>query len=232
MFQRHDAAIDLRTDAGEANARMHREREIYRRRAAGQRDDVALRGEAEHLVVVHFELGVLEEFLGALGLFHDLEQLAHPAVLLAFGADLIRACLLLVAPMRGDPVFGDFVHVLGADLHFDALLLWADDGSMDGLVSVRFRRADIVLKMAGNRVVFLVDEAEHMVAIRHRRRDDAKADNVRQLLERDAFALHFFPDGIGLFLAAVDFDVLQPARIRQFFEDFLDALDLRFALLA
>ena len=60
---------------------MHRIGEIDRGGAARQRDQIALRGEGEDLVLEHLELGVLEEFLRARGLLEDFEQLAQPAIL-------------------------------------------------------------------------------------------------------------------------------------------------------
>ena len=66
--------------------------EIDRRRAARQRDQIALGREAEHLILEHLELGVLEEFLGLRGVLEDIEQLAQPAILRAFGARR-AACL-------------------------------------------------------------------------------------------------------------------------------------------
>ncbi len=63
--QRHMAAIDLGADAGVSDLGVHGIGEIHRRGAARQRDQIALRREAEHLILEHLELGVLEELLGA-----------------------------------------------------------------------------------------------------------------------------------------------------------------------
>ena len=60
---------------------MHGIGEIDRRGAARQRDQIALGGEAEHLILEHLELGVLEKFLGSERVFEDVEQLAQPAIL-------------------------------------------------------------------------------------------------------------------------------------------------------
>ena len=66
--QRHDAAVDLAADAGVADVGVDRIGEIDRRRAARQRDQPALRREAEDLVLEQLELGVLEELLGRVAL--------------------------------------------------------------------------------------------------------------------------------------------------------------------
>ena len=60
--QRRDLAVDLAADRGIADVGVDRIGEIDRRRLARQRDQLALWGETEHLVVEQFELGVLEEF--------------------------------------------------------------------------------------------------------------------------------------------------------------------------
>ena len=59
VAQRHQPAVDLRADAGVADLAVHRIGEIDRRGAARQLDQLALRREAEDLVGVEFQLGVL-----------------------------------------------------------------------------------------------------------------------------------------------------------------------------
>ena len=107
--------FDLGADAGVADLGVDRIGEVDRRRAVRQRDQVAARREAEHLVLEHLELGVLEELLRAGGMLEDLEEPAHPAVLPAVG----EPALLLVGPVRGDPELGHLMHVAGADLDLD-----------------------------------------------------------------------------------------------------------------
>src|SRR3546814_10751617 len=58
--------------------------EVHRCRPARQRDDRPFRREAEHLVLEHLELGVLQKLLRIVGVLENVEQLAHPAVLAAF----------------------------------------------------------------------------------------------------------------------------------------------------
>ena len=77
--ERADLAVDLGADRHIADVGMHRIGEIDRRRAARQRDQLAFRREAEHLVVEQFELGVLQKFfrIGAFG--QKLDGAAQPA---------------------------------------------------------------------------------------------------------------------------------------------------------
>src|SRR3954469_7727638 len=76
--QRQQAAVDLGADAGIADLGMHCIGEIDRGGTARQRDQIAFRREGEDLILEHFELGVLEEFLRVGGLFEDFEQFAQP----------------------------------------------------------------------------------------------------------------------------------------------------------
>ena len=75
------AAVDLGAHGGVAHVGVHEIGEVDGRRAPGERDQHALGREAEHLVLEHLELGVLEELFRALRVFENFEQLAHPAVL-------------------------------------------------------------------------------------------------------------------------------------------------------
>ena len=74
VAQRDDLAVDLGADAVVADLAVHLVGEVDRRGAARQLDQVALGGEAEDLVAVQFQLGVVEEVLRALGILQDVEQ--------------------------------------------------------------------------------------------------------------------------------------------------------------
>src|SRR5665213_3592799 len=115
--QRHQPPVDLGADAGIADLAVHGIGEIDGGGTARQLDQIALRREAEDLILVHFELGVLEEFLRIGRVLDDVEALAQPAILAAVG---IRRALL-VDPMRGDAELGHLVHLGGADLYLNAL---------------------------------------------------------------------------------------------------------------
>ena len=164
--QRQQAAVDLGADAGVADLRMDRIGEIDRRRAARQRDQIALRREGEDLVLEHFELGVLEKFLRARGMVEDVEQFAQPAVLRPVGA----AGALLVDPVRGDAELGDLMHVAGADLDLDALPLGADDAGVERAVIVGLRGRDVVLEAAGHDVIGGMDDRRARDSNRRARR--------------------------------------------------------------
>ncbi len=196
--QRHDAAVDLRADAAIADLGMDGIGEIDRTGAARQRDEIAFGREAEHLVLEHLELGVLEEFFRTGGMLQDIQQLAQPAVLPS--VDLVRA--LLIGPVRGDAHLGDIVHLAGADLHLDAQAMRADDAGVERLVVVGLRGRDEVLEAARDHRIAAVQHAQRLVAGRHVIDHDAERHDVRKLLELDLLLLHLAPDRIGRLLAA------------------------------
>ncbi|BBY73097.1 hypothetical protein MPRI_52840 [Mycobacterium paraintracellulare] len=73
-----------------------------------------------------------EEFAGVGGLPLPVEQLAHPRHVVDLGGGVrmrnaVAPLGLLVAPVRGDAVFGGAVHVAGPYLHLQRLALGADD---------------------------------------------------------------------------------------------------------
>ncbi len=106
--------------------------------------------------------------------------------------------------MRGDAVFGDLVHVAGADLQLDALLAGPDHGGVDRAVVVLLWRRDVVLEPRRHHRPGGVDDAERLVALGHRLHHDAEADDVRELLEAHGLALHLAPNRIGALAASGD----------------------------
>ena len=191
----------LAADRVIADVGVHRVGEVDRRRLARQRDQLALRGEAEHLVVEQLELGVLEEFLrvGAFGEQRD--GAAQPRIGVRFARQHLgrRADIVLVEGVRRDAELGDLVHVDGADLQLDALLAGTDHRGVDRAIVVLLRRRDVVLEAARHHRPGGVDDAERLVALRHLAHHDAEPEDVGQLLEADRLALHLAPHRIGAF---------------------------------
>ena len=120
-----------------------------------------------------------------------LDGLAQRREGLALALDAVEVVgdALLVEGVGGDAVLGDAVHLLGADLQLGALAAEADDGRVDRAVVVVLGDRDVVLEAAGHDLPVGVDDAERAVAVGDRRHDDAEADHVGELLERDLLAL-------------------------------------------
>ena len=187
--QRHDGAVDLGAHRGVADVGVERVGEVDGRGAARQRDQPAARGEAEHLVLEQLELGVFEEiFLGRPG-GDVFDGLAQPGEGLALVANFAEVGAFLVGGVCGDAVFGDAVHLLGADLQLDTLPAEPDDGGVDRAVVVMLGDRDVVLEASWNDFPVGMHDAQRPVAVGNVRHDDAKADHVRELLEGDLLAI-------------------------------------------
>ena len=106
--------------------------------------------------------------------------------------------------MGGDAVLRLLVHVARANLDLDASLLGPDHRGVERAVAVGLGRRDVVLEAAGHHRVGAVHDAERPVAVLLAFGDDAKADDVGELLEGELLPLHLFPDGVGALLAARD----------------------------
>src|SRR6202023_3177690 len=105
---------------------------------------------------------------------------------------------VLVERMRGDAVFGDLLHLAGADLQLDALLTRPDHRRVDRAVIVLFRRRDVVLEAPRHDRPGNMDDAQRLVAFADVGDDDAETENIRKLLEANRLALHLAPDRIGV----------------------------------
>ena len=118
---------------------------------------------------------------------------------LALALELLQVLggAFLVESVRGDAVFGDAVHFLGADLQLGALPPYPDDGGVDGAIVVVLGDRDVVLEAARHDFPVGVDDAQRAVAVGDGRHDDAEADHVRELFEGDRLAIDLGEDGPG-----------------------------------
>ena len=78
VVERNDPPVDLRADRAVPDVRVHRVREVDRRRPRGQRLDLALRREHVHLVVEEVGAEALDELARVGFLVPPLHQLLHP----------------------------------------------------------------------------------------------------------------------------------------------------------
>ena len=193
----------------------------------GKRDEPGLGREAEDLIVEQLELRVLEELLRIVALRQEIDGASKPLIGAAFhGEARIVVHAFLVERVGRDAVFGDLLHVDGADLQFDALAAGSDHGGVDRAVIVLLRGRDVVLVAAGDHRPARMNDAERPVAFVDRLDDDAEPEDVGKLLERDGFALHLAPDRIGPLLAPrhLGIDALGLQLRRQRLLDLLDQL--------
>jgi hypothetical protein len=167
-------------------------------------DQTALWRETENLVPEQFKLGVFKEFLRLIALGNVRDGVAKPGIgtALAGQAFAVGNQAVLVERVRGNAEFGDAVHVEGADLQFDALLLGPDNGGVERAVIVLLGRGDIVLETARHHAPGRMDDAQGAVTILLRLNQDPEAENIGQLFKSDGFALHLGEDRIGPLLPA------------------------------
>lgn len=177
--------------------------------AARQGEDLAARGEDEDFVRVEVDLEAFEEVarFGVVRL--QLHERLQPGVGLALeGVDALAG--VFVDPVGGHAVFGEPVLGLGAYLDFDGNALRADDGGVQRLVAVGLGQREVVLELAGHRLEGGVQRADGEVAALFVGHDDAKAEEVEDLLEAQVLAAHFLVDGIEVLAPAADLGFYPP----------------------
>ena len=110
----------------------------------------------------------------------------------------------LVHPVRGDAGFSQPVHVGGADLHLDRGTAGTEQDGMQRLVAVGFGDGDVILELAGYRLVQGVQHPQRYIAGRQVMHHDAKAVYVEDFGEGEVFFLHLAVDAEQVFFATGD----------------------------
>ena len=200
MSSGDDLAVDLGAAAAVAEVGVQRVGEIHRRRAGRQVDHLALR--REHVDGVVERRAPRLRPVAATSSRHA-RSWRSQAIFCSNALRVPSACLLLVAPVRGDAVLGLAVHLLGADLHFERPAPRAEHRGMQRLVEVALGPRDVVVEL-------LAGSAARGCAPRRARRSSpspparSRAARARRSTcgEVEALAAHLVPDGI---------DVLGPA---------------------
>ena len=195
---------------------MHGVGEVERRGPRAQAHDLALGCEHEDLVVEEVDAQVLEELVRVVDVALDrpVKAAADPRDLavdaLVVGAHVaLGVARALVEPVGGDTKLGLLVHLARADLDLDGTRLRADDRRVETLVAVGLGRGDVVLEAAGQRVPQRVHRTEGRVAVAHRLGDDAQGDEVVDVRELLALALHLEVDAPQVLRAPRDLDAVK-----------------------
>ena len=115
--------------------------------------------------------------------------------------------------MGGDAVFGNLVHLLGADLHLKGDAVIPHHGGVEGLVHIGLGGADIVLEPAQDRLIQIVNDAQDVIALRHGVHDNPEGKQVKYIVQRFILGIHLAIDAVWVLHAAVD-DTLD-ARLLQ-----------------
>src|SRR5690606_26789563 len=183
--QRRDPAVHLRTRTVQSDLRVHREREVDRRRPLRQLLHVPPRREDEDLVLEQVDPKELHELLGLLRLLLPLQDLPEPRQRLIDVARR-RPVPFLVPPVRRDTVLRGPVHFVRPDLDLVQPPARPEDRGVQRPVHVRLRRGDVVVEPLLQRRPLVVDHAQRVIAVRHRVRDHPDRHQVVDLVERPA----------------------------------------------
>ena len=179
------------------------EGEVEHRGALGEEARVAGRGEGVDLVLVQVHLDRGQELGGVLDVGGRFEQLAQSGDL----ADVLGGqgqVAFLVAPVGGDAVLGDAVHLGGADLDLDLVALGALDHGVQRLVTVALGLGDVVLEPLGTVPPALVEVAERGPTGPGVGHDDPEGQQVVDLLELELLGLHLAVHAVQVLAAAGD----------------------------
>ena len=157
------------------------------------------------------------------------EELAEPGETL-LELDVLL-CAFLVAPMGGDAVLGEAVHLMGADLDLERARFDAHDCRVERLVDTLARTGDVVVELARDRAPEAMNGAEHGVTISHAVHEDTEGEEVVDFVERLALCgirLHLLVDAVDVLGATLDggLDVL---RDELFLDDLFNLRDVTLA---
>src|SRR5690606_30939691 len=127
-----------------------------------------------------------------------LEHLAQPSNLFFVAGTLGAGIMPLVAPVSTYPQLGLLVHLEGAYLNFQHLVLRPEDRGMQRLITVLLWIGDVVVKLVRNVMPPRMHNAKHGVAITHSGHEDANGPNIVDLGKGNSLALHLPPDRIDM----------------------------------
>ena len=111
--------------------------------------------------------------------------------------------------MCGKAILGDFVHTLGANLHFHPFLLGTKDGDVEAFVTIALGHGQPVAQPSQVALVFGSDDGEYFPALcllllQGCIEDDADGEEVVHAVEAATLLLHFLPDGVDTLRAPLD----------------------------
>src|SRR5665213_447007 len=198
----HDTAVDLGADASVPDVGVDGVGEIDGRRAARQCNHAAFGREAVNLFRVEIHLQGGHELTGIAHIALPFDQMAEPGdALIVIGR---TPAAFFVLPVRGDALFGDAMHLVGADLDFEVAALGAHDGGVQRLVEIGPRDGDKILDPSRNGVPLVMDDTQSGVTVLHRIGNDADSQKIVNLIQDDFLALELLEYGVGALHA--DFD--------------------------
>ena len=120
-----------------------------------QVDNITTRRKHKHLVGENIHLHRIDEIAGIAHILMPFQQLTQPRQLgvkgfiaTGCGRGRLAAAAFLIAPVGGDTVFRNTVHLKSPDLDLQRLTVAIQHSSMQRLVHIRLRHSNIILKAA------------------------------------------------------------------------------------
>ena len=199
-----DPPVDFCADHGIADFAVDHIGKVDRGRAGRKVDNVSLRGEHIDLIPEHIDFEIVEEVCGV-GLLLALQKPPDPGKLVLIAlVERSAAVPEFVFPVGRNAVFRRGMHVPCADLHFKRDAFRTDYRGMHALVHVRLWGRDIVFESAGNRLEHIVDDAQHIVAVRNGVHDDPESAEIKNAADIDFLGIHLPVDTVYMLDAAID----------------------------
>ena len=113
--------------------------------------------------------------------------------------------------MCGKTLFGNLVHVVASDLHFNPSTLLRHQGDVQGLVTICLGMVQPIAQAVGMRLVNLADShvdietfLDFLIPLLGSE-NDTHGKNIVNLVESDVLVLHLAPNGIRTLYARLDF---------------------------
>ena len=202
IIEADHSAADLRAGHFIADLRVDMVCEIQHRSTGGERNNVALRSEHEHLVRGEVGLYCVSDGFYIVCLLLALKELPYPVEALLAG--YVAGYARLVLPVSRNAVLRGIVHFHRAYLHLERDTLAPDNCGVQRLIAVRLRSSDIVLEAVRNRPEHIVDNAEHVVALDDRLHYNANRVNVVYLVEALVLHIHLLVYAVDRLYPALD----------------------------
>ena len=194
----YDLPVRSRNDEAMSEFRVDRVREVYRRRAFRETDDIPFRSECEDAVIEDIDLYFREQLFITLGALHDILKFRYPI-------DIFRDFWFprfAILEVGRDSDLRLFMHLTRSDLYLGRLasefLEHSYDGRMKTLISVLFRERNVIFEFFWNWRPMGMNFAEDLVTVRYRVGDDAHRKKIMQVTNVlvSAFSVHLFENTI------------------------------------
>ena len=96
------------------------------------------------------------------------------------------------------------MHLIGTDLDLKRLSGRSDQRCVQGLIHIRLRHRDIVLKASRDRLVHLMDHTERRITVLYGLHDNTDRKQIIDLVDRLSLVFHLFIDTEKMLCASLN----------------------------